>query len=65
MTSTMVTPHDDVGQQTIVRWELKPRPGGTRLKVTHSGLATQPVSRTDYSGGWPGVLEMLKNFTER
>jgi uncharacterized protein YndB with AHSA1/START domain len=57
--------HDDVGQQTMVRWELTPRSGGTRLKVTHSGLATQPASRKDYSGGWPGVLEMLKNFTEK
>ena len=55
----------DVWQQTIVRWELNPRPGGTRLKVTHSSLATQLVSRKDYSGGWPGVLELLKNFTEK
>jgi uncharacterized protein YndB with AHSA1/START domain len=57
--------HDDAGNRTVVRWELTPQPGGTRLKVTHSGLATQPVSRKDYSGGWPGVLAMLKSFAEK
>jgi len=35
------------------------------VKVTHSGLAQEPVARQDYSGGWPGVVEYLKNFVEK
>lgn len=50
--------------RTIVRWELTPIAGGTRVVVTHSGLASEKVARKDYSGGWPGVLEMLKKFAE-
>lgn len=66
--------HDDVTRTTVVRWELTPisrRPtsggtsGGTHVKVTHSGLAALPVARKDYSGGWPGVMEMLKKFVEK
>ena len=49
----------------MVRWELTPAAAGTRVKVTHSGLAQENVARKDYSGGWPGVLEMLKNFAEK
>lgn len=57
--------HDDKSSRTVVRWELTPRQGGTHVKVTHSGLAQLPVARKDYSGGWPGVVEMLKKFVER
>ena len=56
--------HDQKNQSTVVRWELSPASGGTHVKVTHSGLATLPVARKDYSGGWPGVMLMLKNFAE-
>jgi uncharacterized protein YndB with AHSA1/START domain len=56
--------HDDVTHSTVVRWELTPKSAGTHVKVTHSGLATMPVARKDYTGGWPGVVEMLKNFVE-
>lgn len=57
--------HDDKASRTVVRWELTPRSGGTHVKVTHSGLAQLPVARKDYSGGWPGVVEMLKKFVEK
>ncbi len=57
--------HDDVTRRTVVRWELTPKSGGTHVKVTHSGLSTMPVARKDYSGGWPGVVEMLKKFVEQ
>lgn len=57
--------HDDLSQRTVVRWELTPAQGGTHVKVTHSGLAGLPIARADYSGGWTGVLEMLKKFAER
>jgi uncharacterized protein YndB with AHSA1/START domain len=57
--------HDDKSLATVVRWELTPVGGGTHVKVTHSGLAQENVARKDYSGGWPGVLESLKKFTEK
>jgi len=56
--------HDDKARRTIVRWELTPTQDGTYVKVTHSGLAQEAVARKDYSGGWPGVVEMLKKFVE-
>jgi uncharacterized protein YndB with AHSA1/START domain len=56
--------HDDVTRRTVVRWELTPTKTGTRVKVTHSGLATMPIARKDYSGGWTGAVEMLKKFIE-
>ena len=57
--------HDDKTRRTVVRWELTPSKDGTHVKVTHSGLAHEAVARKDYSGGWPGVVEMLKNFVEK
>lgn len=57
--------HENKSQRTVVLWELIPAGGGTRLKVTHSGLADLPISRKDYSGGWPGVVQQLKSFVEK
>ncbi len=48
----------------MVRSELAASKGGTLLRVTHSGLSNLPVSRKDYSGGWPGVVEQIKKFIE-
>jgi len=56
--------HLEAEKETLVRWELTPVANGTRVKVTHSGLVQDPVSRKDYSGGWPGVVEKLKEFVE-
>jgi len=56
--------HDDKQRKTVVRWELAPIGKGTKVKVTHSGLAQEPASRKDYSGGWPGAVESLKKFAE-
>lgn len=56
--------HEKPAQRTVVRWELAASKGGTLLRVTHSGLIDLPASRKDYSGGWPGVLESIKKFTE-
>src|SRR5207244_11676021 len=50
---------------TVVRWDLTPIPGGTRVKVTHSGLAQQPTTRELYRGGWPGVIQNLQKYLER
>jgi len=57
--------NDDPAQRTLVRWDLTPSAVGTRVKVTHSGLAKLPVARRDYSGGWPGVVVLLKKFVEK
>jgi uncharacterized protein YndB with AHSA1/START domain len=57
--------HDDKQRATTVRWELEARGKATHLKVTHSGLAQEKVARDDYRGGWPGVLQMLKEFAEK
>jgi uncharacterized protein YndB with AHSA1/START domain len=57
--------HDQSNQATVVRWQLTPQAGGTHVKVTHSGLATLPIARKDYSGGWTGVMAMLKTFVEK
>ena len=54
--------HHDKSRVTEVLWELFPTPAGTRVKVTHSGLAQEAVARKDYAGGWPGVLQLLRNF---
>jgi uncharacterized protein YndB with AHSA1/START domain len=57
--------HDDKYCRTVVRYDLQAEAGGTRVKVTHGGLANEPVCCKDYSGGWPGVLKGLKHFLER
>jgi uncharacterized protein YndB with AHSA1/START domain len=57
--------HEDRAQRTVVRWELSAAGTGTRVKVTHSGLAKLPSARKDYSGGWPGVLQSLQEFLQR
>ena len=56
--------HADPSRETVVRWELAATASGTRVTVTHSGLAEEPESRKDYSGGWVGVMENLKKFVE-
>jgi len=56
--------HENTTERTVVRWELTPSSRGTMVKVTHSGLTKLPVSRKDYSGGWPAVIGNLKKFVE-
>jgi uncharacterized protein YndB with AHSA1/START domain len=50
---------------TVVRWDLIATPGGTRVKVTHSGLVQQPTTRELYRGGWPGVIHSLQKYLEK
>jgi uncharacterized protein YndB with AHSA1/START domain len=55
--------HSVAGHATLVRWELTPSSDGTLVKMTHSQL--KPLSEsTAYVGGWPGVIENLKQFAE-
>jgi len=57
--------HENPSERTVVRWELTPTGAGTKVKVTHSGLANLPASRKDYSSGWQGVVEQLKSFLQK
>jgi uncharacterized protein YndB with AHSA1/START domain len=57
--------HENKSLRTVVRWELTPAAGGTHVRVTHSGLSSEPAAHKDYSGGWPGVMQMLKSFAEK
>jgi uncharacterized protein YndB with AHSA1/START domain len=45
------------GERSVVRWELTPVPGGTRLVLMHKGL-TAPTAET-FRHGIPGFLERL------
>lgn len=51
--------HEHPKQVTVVRWDLKPTAKGTLVRVTHSNLSNEPVSRKDYGQGWKGVLQLL------
>ncbi|MGA7383589.1 MAG: SRPBCC domain-containing protein [Methylocella sp.] len=45
---------------SIVEWTLTREPGGTRLRMEHTGF--RPQNETAYdamSGGWPQVIERL------
>jgi uncharacterized protein YndB with AHSA1/START domain len=57
--------HKDPKHKSVVRFELTPTKSGTHVKLTHSGLASEPDAARAYSGGWPGVLDELKNYIER
>ena len=57
--------HDDPRHRSIVRWKLAPTKSGTHVKLTHSGLAAEPRACKEYAGGWPGVLQELKTFSEK
>ena len=45
--------HEHPERPSTARWELSATRTGTRVKVTHSGLANEPIVRKDYAGGWP------------
>jgi uncharacterized protein YndB with AHSA1/START domain len=57
--------HENPTQPTVVRWDLIPTAQGTRVRVTHSALTKEPTARKDYTGGWIGVLRLLKDFLEK
>jgi|SRR5262249_19337809 len=56
--------HSNPLHKTVVRWELTPVPGGTQVKVTHSGLAPMPEDCNGYAQGWPGLVTRIKQFVE-
>ena len=56
--------HEHPTHPTTVRWELTQTRTGTRVRISHSGLADEPISRKDYKGGWVGVLRLLQQFLQ-
>ena len=56
--------HEHPTHPTTVRWELTPTGTGTHVRITHSGLVHEPISRKDYKGGWVGVLQLLQQFLQ-
>lgn len=54
--------HEQPNHATTVRWELTRTATGTRVRVTHSGLRNEPISRKDYGQGWEGVLRLLEQY---
>ena len=65
-------------KQTIVRWELEPRPvhalqpsgphkmgTGTTVRVKHSGFAGDEKDASDHGNGWMRVLGWMQGFVER
>lgn len=57
--------HSDPKHRSVVRWDLTATKSGTHVKVTHSGLASEPSASKDYAGGWPGVLTEIKAYAEK
>jgi uncharacterized protein YndB with AHSA1/START domain len=50
---------------TTVRWELKPRDGGTLVKIHHSGFAGVPEAAKAHGEGWQRVLGWMQAFVEK
>ncbi len=49
---------------SIVEWNLTPEPGGTRVRMEHSGFEPENASAYDaMSGGWRQVVERLEQVS--
>ena len=63
--------YDGYEGNSFVTFELFPEGDKTRLKLTHAGLETLPVSNPDFAKenfamGWTSLIgTMLKNFVEQ
>lgn len=62
---------------TVVRWELEPRPlhglqtrgpqkmgTGTQVRLRHSGFAGNAIAAADHGNGWKRVLAWMQAFAE-
>jgi len=49
---------------SVVEWTLTPVPGGTRVRMEHSGFAPQNASAYDaMSEGWPRLIARLERVS--
>lgn len=51
--------------KTLVRWELEPASGGTRVRLRHSGFAGAPAAVQGHAQGWQRVLAWVQAFLEK
>ena len=52
-------------EKTIVRWELTPEKGGTRVVVHHSGFAGNVEQAKSHGQGWFRVLGWMQGYVDR
>ena len=50
--------------QSRVTWEIEQRGRHSVVTVTHDQLDTSPITFDAVSGGWPGILEGMKQLVE-
>ena len=60
---TWLADWDDPGLTTLVRFDLCEVDGGTKVRLTHSGLATAG-NRERYQG-WPWLLSLLQAYVQK
>jgi uncharacterized protein YndB with AHSA1/START domain len=51
--------------KTLVRWELEPSAGGTRVRLRHSGFAGNPPQAQQHYQGWQRVIGWMQAFVEK
>jgi uncharacterized protein YndB with AHSA1/START domain len=57
---------DDIRSEPASRvtWEIEERDGRSVVTVTHDQLDRSPITFDGVSGGWPGILEGMKQLVE-
>jgi uncharacterized protein YndB with AHSA1/START domain len=50
--------------QTTVRYDLERTEKGTRVRLTHKGFAGNREAFESYRGGWPAVIDQLRDYLE-
>jgi uncharacterized protein YndB with AHSA1/START domain len=50
---------------TVVHWELEAAPGGTRVRLQHSGFAGKPEAAQNHYQGWLRVIAWMRAFVEK
>ena len=51
--------------QTLVRWELEAAPGGTMVRMRHSGFAGATAAVQGHYQGWLRVIAWMQAFVEK
>ena len=50
---------------TVVRFELEPEAGGTRVRLRHSGFAGDAAAAKEHAQGWQRVVGWMREFVEK
>ncbi len=62
LTFTWIREQED-SPETLVRWDLEEKNGMTKVRVTHSGFASE--AQRNRNSGWPMILGLLEAYLER